>query len=139
MYRNVLVATDGSREAGAAGSRAIELADQFDATLTAIFVVDRRLGRTTATKEPYRQAGESALEGIERAAARRDVPVTTRLTDGQPADAIVDYAESHGIDLIVVGGKNKSTTERIFIGDTAEKVVRYAPMSVLIVRDEAGS
>lgn len=136
MYRTILVATDDSPQADAATDAAIELAKRFDATLHAIYVLDSRIGRTSATKEPFKQIGENALQEIEQEAALNDVSVTTTLVEGTPASEILDYAERHAIDVIVVGGKDKSTVERFFIGTTAEKVVRHAPMSVLVVRGE---
>lgn len=135
MYRSILVATDDSSQADVAASRAVELADTFDATLHAIYVINSRFGRTTATKEPYKQAGRVVLDEIDVEASRRDISVTTALAEGRPADQILDYADVHGVDLIAIGGKSKSTAERFFIGDTTEKVVRHAPMSVLVVRD----
>lgn len=136
MYRNVLIATDGSPQAGNAVSQAIEFAHTFDATLHALFVIDSKLARTDATREPFKQTGEQTLNEIEVEAAESNVSVATTLEEGTPAQVILDYAETRGIDLIMLGGKTKSTAERFFIGNTAEKVVRHAPMSVLVVREE---
>ena len=136
MYRNVLVATDGSPQAGTAASQAIEFAQTFDATLHGLFVMDSKLARTDATREPFKQTGEQTLNEIRAEAAEKDVSVTTILEEGAPAQVILNYAETRKIDLIVLGGKTKSAAERFFIGNTAEKVVRHAPMSVLVVRGE---
>ena len=135
MYRNVLIATDGSPQAGNAVSQAIEFAHTFDATLHALFVIDSKLARTDATREPFKQTGERTLTEIKKEAAEKDVSVSTTLEEGTPAQVILDYAETRGIDLIMLGGKTKSTAERFFIGNTSEKVVRHAPMSVLVVRE----
>ena len=136
MYQNVLIATDGSPQAAIAASQAIVFAHTFDATLHALYVIDSKLARTDATREPFKQTGERALSEIEAKAAENDVLVTTSVEEGAPAQVILDYAETRGIDLIMLGGKSKSTAERFFIGNTAEKVVRHAPKSVLIVREE---
>lgn len=69
MYRNVLIATDGSPQAGNAVSQAIEFAHTFDATLHALFVIDSKLVRTDATREPFKQTGERTLNEIEVEAA----------------------------------------------------------------------
>ena len=136
MYRTVLIATDGSPQAGIAAGQAIEFAHTFDATLHALFVIDSKLARTDATREPFKQTGERTLMEIESEAAEKDVSVATTIEEGTPAQVILDYAETRGIDLILLGGKTKSTADRFFIGNTAEKVVRHAPMSVLVVREE---
>ena len=139
MYRSILVATDDSPVANNAVSRAITLAELFGATLHTLYVIDSRLGRTTTTIEPFRQTGEKALDEIDRIATSEGVPVMATIEEGRPADTILNYAGTHNIDLIVLGGKTKSTAERIFLGNTAERVVRQAPVSVLVVREEGAS
>jgi nucleotide-binding universal stress UspA family protein len=136
MYRNILIATDDSPQTSNAASQAIEFAHTFDATLHALYVLDSKLARTDATRESYEQIGERTLNRIKAEAAEKDVSVTTTLEEGMPAQVILDYAETRGIDLIILGGKTKSVVERFLIGNTAEKVVRDAPMSVFIVRKE---
>ena len=135
MYRSILVATDDSPPANNAVSRAITLAQLVGASLHALYVIDSRLGRTTTTTEPFRQTGEDALDEVDRIATSEGVPVSTTIEEGRPADVILNYAATHDIDLIILGGKTKSTAERIFIGNTAERVVRQAPISVLVVRE----
>ncbi|MFU8867045.1 universal stress protein [Natronococcus sp.] len=136
MYRSILVATDDSPPAKLAIDRAITIADRFDASLHVLYVIDQRLGRTTATKDPYKRIGTEALHTAEQDATERDVRTTTSLVEGDPEDAILEYAADHGVDLIVLGGKSKSTAERFFIGTTAEKVVRHAGVSTLVVRED---
>ncbi len=56
------------------------------------------------------------------------------IADHAPARAICDYAEKHGIDLIVVGSHGRSGIERWLIGSVAERVVRHAASDVYVVR-----
>ena len=51
-----------------------------------------------------------------------------------PAKAICDYAESHGINLIVVGSHGRGGVERWLLGSVAERVVRHATCNVYVVR-----
>ena len=51
-----------------------------------------------------------------------------------PADAIVEYAEKNGIDLIVIGNKGAGAVERFLIGSVSSKVVSHAPCSVMVVK-----
>jgi len=53
---------------------------------------------------------------------------------GIPANTILDMAEDFNYDLIVVGAKGYSRLQHVLIGSTAEKVLRYAPCSLLVVR-----
>ncbi len=53
---------------------------------------------------------------------------------GQPWRAIVDFAEAHSYDLIVMGTHGRTGIERVLVGSVAENVTRHAPCPVLIVR-----
>lgn len=134
MYDSILVATDGSEDAAEAVQVAIELSGQFDAVLHVLYVMDSDLARTSASKDAYEQAGTEILQRAHQQAAAQGVSVTTALELGSPAAVVLDYAETAGVDLIVVGGKDKSTVERFLIGSAVEKITRHAPVSVLTVR-----
>ncbi|WP_044303512.1 universal stress protein [Rhodopirellula sallentina] len=51
-------------------------------------------------------------------------------------DALIDYAETHGCDLIVTGDSDSGILTRVFIGSTSRYVLRHAQCSVLIVRNK---
>jgi nucleotide-binding universal stress UspA family protein len=62
-----------------------------------------------------------------------DVELTV-LEDHAPAKAICEYAEGHGVDLIVVGSHGRGGMERWLIGSVAERVVRHAAANVYVIR-----
>ena len=53
---------------------------------------------------------------------------------GQPYKTIVDYANAHDIDLIVMGTHGRGAIEHMLLGSVAEKVVRTASCPVMTVR-----
>jgi hypothetical protein len=53
---------------------------------------------------------------------------------GTPAWAIIEYAEAHDIDLIVMGTHGRGGMSHLLMGSVAERVVRTAPCPVLTVR-----
>ncbi len=64
-----------------------------------------------------------------------DVPVELAvIPDHAPARAICDYAENHGVDLIILGSHGRGGMERWLIGSVAERVVRHAACNVYVVR-----
>jgi nucleotide-binding universal stress UspA family protein len=54
--------------------------------------------------------------------------------DGDPATEIVKTAFDCKVDLIIVASHGHTGLKRLLLGDTAEKVARYASCSVLVVR-----
>ena len=99
MYNDVLLATDGSEPASAATQYALDVAEQYGATLHALFVIDTNTSWLTVSKsevhDVLRDLGEDAsravLEDVETAAADADVDLTTEVVEGAPDDRIVEY------------------------------------------------
>lgn len=56
---------------------------------------------------------------------------STRFLSGHPAIKICDYAREQGCDLIVLSTHGRTGLGHLFIGSTAEQVVRHAPCAVL--------
>jgi len=70
------------------------------------------------------------LPGDERSRFR----ATTDVISGFSATAIVEYAQDHDIDLIVMGTHGRTGLAHLVIGSVAERVVRLAQCPVLTVR-----
>jgi universal stress protein A len=54
---------------------------------------------------------------------------------GRPYEQIVAAAKTHNIDLIIIATRGYTGLKHLFIGSTAERVVRHAPCPVLTVRE----
>jgi nucleotide-binding universal stress UspA family protein len=52
------------------------------------------------------------------------------------ADGLIDAATYAAADLVVVGARGQSAIERVLLGSVSERVLHYAPCSVLIVRSK---
>ena len=153
MSRHVLVPIDGSRPARAALDHVIE---QFpDAELTLLYVVDpmadysRHLAFPGYTAEDEysseREKGEAVLEAArENAESARedssgDTRIQTAIEVGSPGRTIVEYADAHDVDGIVLGSHGREGAARVLLGSVAEEVVRRSGVPVTIVRGEAPS
>jgi len=62
------------------------------------------------------------------------VSVVSEIISGSPHKQLIDYAERHGIDLIVMGTHGRTGLDRYLLGSVTERVVRTADMPVLTVR-----
>jgi universal stress protein E len=83
-------------------------------------------------KEQERQAFEDfrATAGVPRSRAH--------LVEGNPAGAIPRLARKLKAGIVVMGAVSRSGLERVFIGNTAERVLASLPCDVLVVRPAAG-
>jgi nucleotide-binding universal stress UspA family protein len=53
---------------------------------------------------------------------------------GKPAREIVSFAEENDISEIVIESHSRQGVSRVLLGNVAEKVVRRAPTTVIVVR-----
>lgn len=68
-----------------------------------------------------------------------DVACTTHVAEGAPVPSILDFAERHGTDVIVMTTHGLTGLERLFLGTVAEKVIRRAPCPVLTLNTFGGT
>ncbi|WP_336022571.1 universal stress protein [Halobellus salinisoli] len=141
MYDNILVPTDGSVASEGAVGHAIELAKQYDATLHALYVVDT--GAYSAMEvgsdivvEALREEGEQAVARVAKEAEAAGIAVETAVETGIAHRSIVEYVETEGIDLVVMGTHGRTGVGRFLLGSVAEKVVRTADAPVMTVRSQ---
>ena len=142
MPDSVLVAFDGSPLSERALTYAVE--NFPNATITATYVIDPidsivdvESGGLPVAEGWYDEAKERATAVLESAgtlAADHGVDLETATGVGKPARAIVDYADEHGIDQIVMGSHGRSGIDRAILGSVAETVTRRAGVPVTIVR-----
>lgn len=66
---------------------------------------------------------ERVLQEASELAEAEDVEIETAVEMGPPARTIVDYAEEHAVDTIVMGSHGRSGVSRILLGSVAETVV----------------
>jgi len=89
------------------------------------------LEQASSTNQPAHRAELAKLRDQHLADVEVELAV---LSDHAPAKAICEYAEKHGVDLIVVGSHGRGGVERWLIGSVAERVVRHATTNVYVVR-----
>jgi nucleotide-binding universal stress UspA family protein len=133
--KKILYPTDFSSYSNQAYFHAIALAKTHGASLTVLFVYS-----PDATATPGAQGDEQAarrywqeqLEQIRPVDSQ--IPVSHVLLQGDPASEIVRYGRDANVDLIVMGTHGRTGTERLLMGSVAEKVLRDASCSVLVVK-----
>ena len=69
----------------------------------------------------------------ERAASVGVEASETIVEDDSPSRAILAYADEQDCDLIVMGTHGRTGLDRVLLGSMTERVVRLAPIPVLIV------
>jgi len=135
----VLVPIDGSPQSEDALDHAVE---EFpDAGIVLLHVIDPVDAGYSAegvlpssSEEWYESRQERAETLFEEARDRAGRDVETAVEVSRPAGAIVDYAEEHEVDHVVMGSHGRSGVARVLLGSVAETVVRRSPVPVTVVR-----
>lgn len=128
MYEHIMVPTDGSDAAVAAGKAAFALGQLFDSTLHAVHV----------RKGDDDDRATALVEAIAEAAEEVDRPTTTAVLDREesiPA-ALVAYAADNDVDCIVMGTHGRKGLRESVLGSVTERTLRDAPVPVVTVHEE---
>lgn len=83
--------------------------------------------------DQWRRDASERLQQLVREEGLPAADVTIAVPAGQPSEAILQYAQEHEADLIVMGAHGESGVMRFFIGSVAERVVRHSRVPVLTV------
>lgn len=134
--KKLLVPVDFSDCSRKALQYAIPFAEQFGAELNLLYVEEpypiiADLGPVTLQELPDAR-GE--LETL-RQTISESIHSSAWVRTGVPHIVIRETATDLGIDLIVLSTHGHKGFRRVILGSTTEKVVRYAPCPVLIVRE----
>jgi nucleotide-binding universal stress UspA family protein len=133
--KKILYPTDFSSYSNQAYFHAIALAKTHGASLTALFVYHPDGIMTPGSQgdeQADRRYWQEQLEQIRPVDPQ--IPVSHVLLQGDPATEIVRYGRDVGADLIVMGTHGRTGLDRLLMGSVAEKVLRDAACSVLVVK-----
>lgn len=135
MYSRILLPTDGSAHARAAVDSALSLAEKYDADIHVVHVINTRKYDTSIESQiaPLRKKGRRYLEQMEEDMAGADVLVTTSLEMGRPGRVLLEYADEHGIDLVVMGTRGRGGLPRRLLGSVTNHLVAHADIPVHVV------
>lgn len=140
-YERLLVPVDGSDAAMVALGEALSLAQRVNATIHALYAVDPAHYHGFTTEDlvlaALEREGEAALADVRERCQTHDVPAETTLERGHPGDVILDYADTEGMDLVVMATHGRRGLDRFLLGSVTEHVIRHATVPVLTVRAPA--
>jgi nucleotide-binding universal stress UspA family protein len=144
----VLLATDGSEEAGLAATAAINLVRSTDSELHVLTVgpgypaYDVRVPEVAEQlRRQTRRILDEQVEKIEQAGGEV-AQAHLRLAEGHPgferhpSDDVVRAAEEIGAGLVVLGSRGRGGVRRALMGSVSDSVVRHAHCPVMVVRGE---
>ena len=145
MYKNILIATDGSSLAARAVEHGTSLAKSLGATVLLLTVTERfhifaleadQLEETPASFREHMQkhADRTLAEAAEIARSLGVEATSLHMEDDAPYQAIIRTAESQRCDVIVMASHGRGGVSALLLGSETMKVLSHSKIPVLVVR-----
>ena len=134
QFKKIIVPTDFSEQEESERDFAWKLAKGFGSELTLLHVLE--LHDYEFSPRVLDDLMESLLKRLKQRKEREkvDFEVTEEVHRAINASVgIVDYAESHNFDMIVISTCVHSKLERFFLGSTTEKVISYTEIPIFAI------
>ena len=143
QLKHLLVGCDFSADSDLALEHAIGLAQEFQAELHLVHVLEPSQSSSDypamarGDEDPLmelREQSKSRLAAMVPAEACHWCDPKTAVLTGKPFEELIRYAEDQNIDMIVLGIRGHGLIETLMVGSTTDRVVRQSPCPVLAVR-----
>jgi nucleotide-binding universal stress UspA family protein len=139
MHKRILLATDGSPDAGQALVYARDLALRDGAQVIVVHAFDPVPGYLG---DPWRDrvaarhvsAGQEVADNATQSLREAGIDVIVEVLEGPPADAILKVADVRACDLIVMGSRGHGTFASLLLGSVSHRVLAHARIPVMIVK-----
>ena len=135
-FDRVVVPTDGSDAAERAATHGLRVAERYGADVQVVYVLDTTAHELADTSRsilgPLREGGRNAVETIAVDARERNLPVSTAMLEGSPAEELTRYVDGADADLVAMGTHGTGGGEQL-LGSTVTRVLRRSSVPVLTV------
>lgn len=139
MYQHILLAADGSENSIRAAAEAVKIASLSpDAAVEILFaadpskVKDEVLNAHTHDEIEFRR--RQRLNSVEEVLTAAGLNPKVSIINGDSGPSIVEYADKHHADLIIIGTRGLNALQEFVLGSVSHKVVKRAHCPVLIVK-----
>jgi nucleotide-binding universal stress UspA family protein len=141
-YRKVLVPVDGSESSFHALRQAFQFSSVEKSWITVVCVspeyegdLDTLVTGDNIIAQMHRPC-ELALAKAKEIAAQEGYTIKTILEEGEAASRIVDIADAHNRELIIMGRRGLSNLERVFVGSVTQRVIGLSHGDVCVVPED---
>jgi len=141
--KKILVPTDFSKEAENAMKVAAKLAREHDCEIILLHLLDQQpysYSSATSSELPealfHMQFAHKEFENIINKDYLEGLSVREMIDFKDVELGVKDISKAENIDLVVMGSHGASGLKELFVGSTAEKVVRYSDIPVLVIKND---
>lgn len=143
LFTKIVAAYDGSKAGKKALDKAIELVKLTPgASLDVLhvfdfprfYVAEGFAPVPTSINQDFYELAERTADEAKEHLEEVGVEANVELAQGAPAEVILDYAEKHNNDLIIIGSRGLGGIREFVLGSVSHNVVQHAQIPVLVVK-----
>ena len=137
-FKKILIGMDGSEISKKAALEGIRIAEKSRAAIFMAYIIPVgqdmiEYFKVDKLKSALKKSVEEVIEQVKTEAQKKGIPFNVLIREGNPSELLVQLAEKHHCDLIILGRRGKSTLEKILVGSVAERVVGESSVPVMLV------
>ena len=129
--RQILFCTDFSENSERALNYAVSAAEEYDAELTLLHVLEEATG--PANTEKAITAATDQLDKLISPEARKTLRIKLAVRSGKPYRQIIQFAEDGQSDMVAMGVRGRGALDLAVFGSTTYRVMQLGPCPVLAV------
>lgn len=143
LFSKILAAYDGSKAANKALDKAVELMKMTPgATLEVVhafdfprfYIAEGFAPVPAKVNQDFYELAEKTVEEVKNRLEADGVAAKVEMVQGAPAESILDYADKHGNDVIIIGSRGLGGIREFVLGSVSHNVVQHARIPVLVVK-----
>lgn len=141
MIQHIMVPYDDSEPAAKAFEFSLDLAKKYGAKTTIIAYVPQNFDFSgdgmsyTETTRLLRQSAGDSLVKLEPKLQKTGIPYEIKVVEGTSiTHTLLSYAESHHVDLIIMGSRGLGGFKKLLLGSVASGISQHSECPVLIVK-----
>lgn len=139
MYQHILLAADGSENSMRAANEALKIAKVSPkCKVTILFIIDIEKVKTevlhASSIDSLYMERRQKLVPVEQLFETANIAVQVEMIHGTPGPEIVKYANSHDIDLVIIGSRGLNSLQEMVLGSVSHKVMKRVNCPAMIVK-----
>ncbi len=143
VLKKILIPFDGSEFSQKAFEKGLEVAEKFESQLIVLTIIQSKVSDSTGIslermqeiQDEEEDAATTLLKNLESQANAKNVSFSMKIIHNPSThDGITAFAESNGVDLIVIGSHGRTGFRKLVLGSVANGVLSHAKCPVLVTK-----
>ena len=138
MFKNILLASDGSAHSLRAAEKAIGLAKLHNGKIDVVYSIDGSTSKsdvlTNNSKYEVEKKRKEKLAPVVNLLEKEAIAYQVHMIHGEPGPAVVDFANKGNFDCVVVGSRGLNKLQTMVLGSVSHKIAKRVNVPVLIVK-----